>query len=330
MSQGATAKRRENFPVEPLSGELATARRGPGRGQARPLRSLATAELSAGEALELLTSQLSTVERIVVQVGRKFGLPAQEMDDFGSRVKLHLLEDGCAVLRRWRREASLATYLVTVVTNCFRDFRIERWGRWRPSRRAKRLGQTALWLEALRDRDGFTLAEAIEILLSRHGAVATRAELYALAAQLPGKTRRRFEDDAGLEDQPSAERASERIDGDEARALQGRLGAALTRAVATLEPEDRLLLELRYERGLSLKEIAGALSLRQRLVYSRHERCLLRLRREIEAQGLGWGEVEAVLGLDVPEDQSRAATGALPCTTVQAERSPLSKPSAKT
>jgi RNA polymerase sigma-70 factor (ECF subfamily) len=50
------------------------------------------------------------------------GLPESHAQDAFQEVILKVLEDNCRVLRRWRRQASLAGYLTAVFRNAARDF----------------------------------------------------------------------------------------------------------------------------------------------------------------------------------------------------------------
>ena len=62
--------------------------------------------------------------------------------------------------------------------------------------------------------------------------------------------------------------------------------------LAELELEDRLILRMHYESGLTVATIAKTLGLQQRQLYTRRDRCLRQLRRALQSRGL---EAESVL-----------------------------------
>ena len=152
--------------------------------------------------------------------GRQRHLSVVEQEDFASFVKLRLIEDDYAILRKFQSRSSLHTYLIAVIGRMSFDFCVERWGRWRPSAKAERLGPVAITLERLVSRDGHTLEEAMEIVRTNHAATQTYAELRALWNELPvrAKTIAVSEDaaeavrapdasDAGVEDEARARAA---------------------------------------------------------------------------------------------------------------------------
>ena len=90
----------------------------------------------AGEALFL--SQLDVIERVISFVCVRHHLPGSDADDFGSHVKLRLIESDYAILKKFEGRSSLRTYLTVVIQRLFLDYRISAWGKWRPSAEAKR------------------------------------------------------------------------------------------------------------------------------------------------------------------------------------------------
>src|SRR5262245_8565405 len=93
------------------------------------------------------------IEKTIAAVCREKGLGREEAEDFGQTVRLKFLEDDCAVLRKYRGQAALGTYLWTIVKRHLLDLRNAEWGRWRPSAEARRLGRAAERLELLLVRD---------------------------------------------------------------------------------------------------------------------------------------------------------------------------------
>ena len=116
----------------------------------------------------LLIDHLDLIDKIVRSAGRRRHLSAGEREDFAGFVKLRLVEDNYAILRKFQSRSTLWTYLAAVIERMSLDFCAEKWGRWRPSAMAERLGPAAVVLERLVTRDGHTVEEAIEIIRTHH------------------------------------------------------------------------------------------------------------------------------------------------------------------
>lgn len=238
-----------------------------------------------GEALFL--SQLDVVERVISFVSSRHHLPGADADDFESHVKLKLIEDDYAILRKFQGRSSLRTYLTVVIQRLLLDYRISAWGKWRPSAEAKRGGPIAIVLEQLMSRDGYGFEQACEILETNHQVTATRAELEAIAGRLPSRVRRRFESDDVLAQVPSPQLPVDDVIAEgERTATSARVVSALQAATAGLDAQDRLVLALRFEDGRTVAEIAGMLRLDQKRLYRRVERLLKELRNALQAHGI--------------------------------------------
>ncbi len=255
-----------------------------------------TADASEEDCRALLLDHLDFVDRTVGAIARRNALGAWEADDLGSQVKLRLLSDDYAILRKFRGKSRLTTYLTTVIQNLFRDYRIQKWGKWRPSAAAKRHGDLGVQLEALLYRDRFNFDEAIEILRTRYLVTATLEEVLEVAAAIRPRTTRRFESEAVLSRLEATERGDQRVVDGERVALQARMREALSVALATLEPEDRLILKLRFADGFTIRAIAATLDLDQRRIYARVQRVLDQVREQIMKEGLRSEEILDLLG----------------------------------
>ncbi len=245
---------------------------------------------------ELFESNLELIDKLLRTVCRRNAFPPDESEEFGSWAKLRLIDDDYAVLRSFQGRSSLPTYLTVVVANLFRDYRIHRWGKWRPSAEAKRLGAVAVQLETLVARDGRSLADAIATLRTSFGVERPVAELEALAARLPPRTRRRVEGEEALGELRAAEQGDDRLRDGELRATEQQAEVALARALAALEPAERLLLKLRFADGLAVVEVARMFGEPARPLYARIERSLSALRRALEAEGLDAARVASLVG----------------------------------
>ena len=261
---------------------------------------------------QLFLSQMEVIDRVIRFVVRRRRLTTEEAEEFQSIVRLKLIENDYEILRRFQHRSSLQTYLTVVIQRLFLDYRISLWGKWRPSAEARRSGPDAVRLEMLLVRDGLTFDEACEVLMTSRDVAVDRSELEAIAAKLPARTTRRFVGEEALEGLPASdggevERAALR---GERQDLAARLRAALDRAMAALDCQDRLVLQMRFEQGLTVAQIAGTMRLDQKKLYRRIDRLLRDLRRALEADGFEAGAVSSLLGeieLLSPARVSRAA-----------------------
>ncbi len=250
-----------------------------------------------GERLrQLFELHLDEIERVISWIARRFAMGADDTEEFRSRVHLRLVEDEYRVLREFGGRSSFRTYMVSVVQNLARDYRMSRWGRWRPSAAAERLGLVAVQLECLLERDGFTLDEAIEMLRANHGVKMSRLELVDLAARLPRRTRPRLESVETAATVAADGRADAGVRQSEGEVILSHAQQALAEALRELEVEDRLILKMHYQSGLTIAAIAAALDLDQRGLYTRRDRCRRRLKQGLTARGVEVGAVLDALG----------------------------------
>lgn len=243
----------------------------------------------------LFLEHLGTLRRAIGAVSRRRGLEALA-EDFASWVMVRIIRDDYAVLRAYRGGSGVATYLYAVVENLSRDYRNSRWGKWRPSAGARRLGREAVALETLTERDGFDLEEAVEILRRNLGAGCSRQKLLDLAAALPQRPGRCFESTERLELASPGPGPQERLEDRDRRRTLRRIRRALSRALAQLGEDDRELLQLHFGEGLTLADVARRLRVPQRPLYTRRDRCLAQLRQELQGEGLDWRDVEPLIG----------------------------------
>ena len=301
MDERADAKRRErdlshsDAHVSVLEAWTLTRTRtkrpaAPARVETPRVRPLAE-DAGEDECRALLLDHLEFIDRTVASIARRNALSQWEADDLGGQVKLRLVSDDYAVLRKFRGKSRLTTYLTTVIHNMFRDYRIQQWGKWRPSAAARRQGDVGVQLEALLYRDRFSFDEAIELLRSRYSVELSVAELIEVAAAIRPRTTRRFESDSVLSRLESRERGDQRVIDGERAALQERIRAALASALDALDPEDRVILKLRFSDGFTIRAIAATLDLDQRRIYARLRRILARVRDGVLEEGLDSEEI---------------------------------------
>ena len=240
---------------------------------------------------------LTSIERIAAFVARKAHLNADDTAEFVQIVRVRLFEDDYAIIRKFEGRSSFSTYLTTVIVRLFHQWRVEQWGKWRPSAEARRLGDTAITLERLLTRDGFTLSEAINVLTTRSGAKASVAELEAIYVRLPLRNPRPglvsgdVSPDAAAVDSD----ASDRVESSDRERTARRTMQILDGVLQTFDPEYRLILELRFWNAFKVPEIARALHLDQKKIYKRLDKLFAILRRALESAGVGRSDIDAVV-----------------------------------
>jgi RNA polymerase sigma factor for flagellar operon FliA len=174
------------------------------------------------------------------------------------------------------------------------------WGKWHASAEAKRLGQLAVELEQLLLRDGRSVDEALVILAPKHDGL-TRESLQSIASCLPDRAPRHR--DVGLEKAESVAvtrpaEVEEPIFTNERRRASEKLSAIMSAVIERLPEDERLILQLRFEGGMTVPQIARALGLDQKLTYRRIERRMRDIRSELEQSGIAWRDVLDLIGRD--------------------------------
>jgi RNA polymerase sigma factor (sigma-70 family) len=243
----------------------------------------------------LFLASLPVIDAITGQVCRRHRLSGAEAEDFRSEVRLHFIERNYEVLRRFQGRSSLPTYVNVVIQRVYLDYRNRQWGKWRPSAEAKRFGPTAILLERLVSRDGWSFEQAVEMLRVNYGVTVdeTLRGLYDKLMKREPARQLVSEEEAG-------NLASSALgpDVNVLRAEQGflakRVRAALDRARQALEPEERLILTMRFEDAVAVADIARALHVNQKRLYRTIERLLARIGANLEAEGIARSDVSAL------------------------------------
>lgn len=250
-------------------------------------------------AEKLFLEHLGWIDRVASMACSKHGLWGAEAEDFAGWIRIKLMEDEYAAIRKFRGDATLKTFLATVVVRQLHEYRRLRGGRWRRSAAAERLGPPAGDLEALVYREGYTLEQAGERLRTAGRTTLSSTELARLLDQLPRRTPLRpvqVPGDVVLSTAEGSLRADERIAAAEAAAQRERVLGTLRRAMDGLDAEDRMIARMHFQDGLSLAAVARALNLDQKPLYRRVEKLRTRLLAVLEAEGVSRGDVHDVLG----------------------------------
>lgn len=271
----------------------------------RPRRSPAIVNMprtdQAGGPAALLVSHLGDIERVIDVVCARQRFSPAEIGDFASHVKLKLVENDYSILRGFRGGSSIRTYLTVVIHRLLLDYRNSLWGKWRPSAEARREGPTAVLLERLLMRDGYSFEEACEVIATNHRIQIARLELEHLAAKLPVHMPRRFERSDTLDDVASADQSpGATIAAREDQQLADQLVESLRHLISGLDTIDRLILAMRFGDSRAVPEIAVTLRIHPKILYRRIERLLRDLRKGLIARGVDQGTVVELLANSGP------------------------------
>ncbi len=241
------------------------------------------------EQLEaLFLKSLPAIEKVLAGLARRHSLSAADADEFASWARLRLIEDDYATLGKFRGESSITTYLTVVLAMLFREYRVQEWGRWRPSAAAKRHGGIALKLEVLTQRDRMPIFQAGELLRTAGETRLSDKELSVIVASFPRRSPLRpVEFGVALPaDVTAYGEADEFIVAEEATEQENVMQRALTNAMEALGAEDRLIIRMRFMNELTVADIARGLAIKQKPLYRRIDRAITLLRQRLEQAGV--------------------------------------------
>jgi RNA polymerase sigma factor for flagellar operon FliA len=244
----------------------------------------------------LLLDHLDLIDQIVRTTGRRRHLSSAEQEDFASFVNLRLVDDNYAILRKFQNRSTLWTYLAAVIERLSLDFCAEKWGRWRPSALAERLGPVAVVLERLVTRDAHTVEEAIEIVRTNHDVTLTPAELRALWDQLPARVRTTEVGEEAAAAVSATDSSETHVEDAELQRNIERLERALQAAFTGIAAQDRVLIALRFDQELSMVEIAKLTGSSVPTLHRRLDKSVRQLRLALAQSGFAPREIAGLIG----------------------------------
>ncbi len=224
---------------------------------------------------------LPIIERIVSDIARRHRLSEADAAELLAFVHERLIDNDYAILRKFEKRASLKTFLTVVVANLFKDLRNAKWGRWRPSAIARRMGPIGIRLEELLMRDGCSLRVATEILRAA-GYTGTDAELARMAAKLPQRHREVEDGLDAASNTPDPQSPSEPLRAER----RERVSKALNAALKKLPAQDLIIIRMLYWDRFSIAAIARFLELEEKPLYRRREAIAKRLRKLLRDEGI--------------------------------------------
>ena len=246
---------------------------------------------------KLLLEHLDLVDRVVRYIARRHHLSSVDTEDLSSLVRFKLIDHDFAILRKFQGRSNLATYLTAVIEHIYLDFCVGRWGKWRPSAAARRLGPLAMLLDQLIGREGLTFDEAAATLKTNHGCTATREELRALYMQLPIRAVRRFATEEELTAVAARVGAPDRaLEREDELEIIERIERALARTLAGLGTREQLILKLRFQDGLTVVQIARLLHTVPKPLYRQLQETIELLRDKLRQEGIDATDIERIVG----------------------------------
>lgn len=237
--------------------------------------------------------QLPLIEQIIRAVGRGRKLPPADIEEFDGFVKLRLIENDYAIIRKFENRSTFGTFVTTVISRLLNDFRDQERGRWRNSAEAKRMGAVAKDLERLLVRDMRSLDEAYGELSASHPGT-TRAELETMAMRFRTRHRPKIR---SLEDCEQLAVTTVSFDPGKTEVLSA-ISSVVSDFIARLPREDQLIFQLRFEEDMAVPRIARALRIDMQAVYRRLRRHFGDLRRALAKAGINQEDVDGLTGQD--------------------------------
>jgi RNA polymerase sigma factor for flagellar operon FliA len=237
------------------------------------------------DAEELFLKNLCLIDRAIGYVCRRNRIHCDEGEEFGSYVKFKLIESNYAIVRKFEGRSTFSTYMTTVIQRMFFQYRVQMWGKWRPSAEAKRIGDKGITVERLLTREGFTYSEVISMLTVGSEPAFAVAEIEAIYLRLPIRQPRPMLVPAieNTDNGPSVD--LELFSGDRAE-LARHAVATVDCAMALMDPEDQIILRMRFWGARKVPEIGAALGVDPKKLYKRIDKLLAQLRLALEEAGV--------------------------------------------
>ncbi|HET6229391.1 MAG TPA: sigma-70 family RNA polymerase sigma factor [Longimicrobiaceae bacterium] len=239
------------------------------------------------------------IDRIITYFSGKAGLRGDDAEDFASWVKTKLIGDDYAVFRKYQGKSALPTYLVAVIANLSKEYRVARQGRWRPSAAARRKGELAMRLERLVHRDGMRWGAAVEVVRTSGETDLPPQQIERMIAELPPRPPLRpvAVDAEVLEATPaSSPGADAAVLDEETETVRARAVQALFAAIGRLPPEDQVALRMKYWDGMKVTDVARGTQRDPKQLFKRLDRVMALLRKDLEAAGVSVETVREMMG----------------------------------
>jgi len=247
------------------------------------------------EPRDVLTQHIPAIRRIVRSVARRHRLNDTAAEELESSVWVRLMEHDFRAIRQYKAQASFHTFLTVVVNRLALDVQSAEWGRWRPSRRARHLGEAGTLFETLVFRDGYSRDEALSQLeAAGHGVPSDAVE--ALAEKPRSMPRRYLPLEAVANRLATDDHPAAGLIEIESRRRAAQIGRILAHALQGLTISERVLLSMRYDIGLTVATIARLFSEDQKALYRKLTILHRELRQRIVRAGVRPAEIRELVG----------------------------------
>ncbi|HEX4951924.1 MAG TPA: sigma-70 family RNA polymerase sigma factor [Thermoanaerobaculia bacterium] len=257
-------------------------------------------EPKKGPAARVLVEEhTAEIVRAVQRVARDRALTRDLEEELLSFTFEQLLSKKAGVFEQFKGEASLETYLFRVVERLWVDLSNERWGRWRPLKRCRQLGTTAIELDRLIRREREEPRQAVARVLHSRPKKRTEETLSLLAVDLSEAARpaRVSLNLSRLASADSSEKAAE--DADRLR-LARRLLDAMRAAIEGLPAPERQVLHRVCCEKASVAVVAKSMGLENAEVYRLKYAAFAHLKADLENQGFDADMVRQITDPDRP------------------------------
>lgn len=231
---------------------------------------------------------LPIIDRVCTVTAISRGIRSDDIGDVVGWVRLRLIENEYAVIRKFRGESAFSTFVTTVVVALVRDLDVHERGRWRASAEATRLGPVAVQLEYLVHRKRLSLNEAFEHLRTARVTDWSDRQLATLYAALPHREPMRptAVSDTSLTDMPADSATDLTIIIEEATKAREHVAQLIERWIHSLSTEQQVMLKMRFWHSKSVADIARALDVKQKPLYRQFDHLLSELKASLRAQGI--------------------------------------------
>jgi hypothetical protein len=234
--------------------------------------------------------------RAAMLTARRRRLNAMDAEELRSDMWLKVLHGQGRLLARFEGRGSRQSYLNAVAERCLLDRRIRDWGRWRPSKAARRSGPVAELLERLTSRDGMSVAAAVETIKVRGEVPGT--DLDAVVATFTTRRRRPrptpIEDASDLRCEDPA--PDEALDDDRVAQCARMIRRKLEQFLESLADHDVSLLAEHFLKQRTVASIARRDGRNQTRLYRQMDSLYGRLRQLLVDAGVTREDIRSIVG----------------------------------
>ena len=225
--------------------------------------------------------------------------------ELSNRVLDTLRQNNYRVLKEFKGNAQLTTYLTAIISRQAVDLIRKKLGRGREKERAKELGDTGLILYQRVIKDGYSPQEVFDQLRNKAGGPGSLEELEAMLRKIKGRNPGGDCNDSSVVKNGTSIAGEEYVIPDTQNDPQAifmekqrnrEIDEAIQGIIAQLSGEERMLLHMRFpfpgdEKPKSVEQIAAVLGITSKAVYKRIARLIKKCRAQLHRQGVTVNEL---------------------------------------